>query len=62
MPSSSTARKAATSSWPLLVLVLVLFPVMAVHGVGGGLTHGHPDSALNGTAAAAHAGGGAAHG
>ncbi|GAA4912994.1 hypothetical protein [Streptomonospora salina] len=60
---SSTARQAAASSWPLLVLLLVLVPVAAVHGIGGALTHGHPDTALEGSAAAAHAdGGGAAHG
>ncbi|WP_052809513.1 hypothetical protein [Streptomonospora alba] len=62
MPLSSPARKAAASSWPLLVLLLVLFPVVAVHGVGGALTHGHPDHALK-HAAAAHAdGGGGSHG
>lgn len=63
MPLSSPARKAAASSWPLLVLLLVLFPVVAVHGVGGALTHGQPDHALKHAAAAAHAdGGGGSHG
>ncbi|MUL43743.1 hypothetical protein FZ103_21685 [Streptomonospora sp. PA3] len=56
MPFSRTRRTAAASAWPLVVLVLVLFPVMAVHGVGGALTHGHPDSALGHSASAEQTG------
>lgn len=44
MLSIRTGWKAAALTWPLFVLVLVLFPVVAVHGMGGALTHGHPES------------------
>lgn len=59
MPSIRTGWKAAALTRPLFVLVLVLLPVVAVHGMGGALTHGHPDSMSesDSSAAGGHAAG-----
>ncbi|WP_017558438.1 hypothetical protein [Nocardiopsis baichengensis] len=60
--TSSFRRQAVAYVWPLFVLAWVLGPVAAVHGVGGALTHGHPDAALASSPAGAHGQDGHGHG